>query len=533
GVEGIVYARVMAWTGLLFDFTIGFLLLIPRSRLLALALLAIFHGINQLTLPIGVFPFLAFTASFIFLEPDWPLQLGKWLKKPCFVRPDRCWLIGGAILVPGLGLLLGWKLPGSVGGSGKQFPSSLSNSAFAFVIFWLTSQALIPLRHYFIAGAPNWTEEAQGFSWRMMLRQKAAGSLTFHLDDASIYDPGSRGRRVDWSRVPDAESRAVFVPIDAHAFIWKENHGLNTFYEGLAGFRLIQIVKANSGPELIAERDALESWWMEQTGEVPRIRETRSLAACLDAASERLRILVKDDSAGEVHAHVKLLEAARNQLRVMGDVELNLRGRYVTGVHDCLYTVLESGHGELLREELTLAHPFALLGIEPPDGQRFWVIEQRESAGEMQTLSESLGRAENSLIWCDFSRLRYYEWSGLPEWIPVFESGRLPLLWNYFRELNRHQIEQLAVRPFLIWQYARRIADDWETRYGHRPSVHCYGSVMMNYRYPRSLIDPQTDLASVTYRFWSHNPWILPLESDRIGITDRLRKADSKLEKNP
>ncbi len=86
-------AQAMAWIGLVFDLAIGFILLVPRTRLLGVVLAAIFHGLNWLLLPIGVFPFLGFTASLIFLPPDWPTRFGRWLRSPHIPLPDRAWLV--------------------------------------------------------------------------------------------------------------------------------------------------------------------------------------------------------------------------------------------------------------------------------------------------------------------------------------------------------------------------------------------------------------------------------------------------------
>ena len=62
----------LAWGGLVYDLSIGILLLIPRTRMLGIAMTFVFHATNHRLLPIGVFPAMAFTATLIFLEADWP-----------------------------------------------------------------------------------------------------------------------------------------------------------------------------------------------------------------------------------------------------------------------------------------------------------------------------------------------------------------------------------------------------------------------------------------------------------------------------
>ena len=49
---------------------------------------------------------------------------------------------------------------------------------------------------------------------------------------------------------------------------------------------------------------------------------------------------------------------------------------------------------------------------------------------------------------------------------------------------------------------------------------------MMDYRYPYPIIDPTDDLATVPYHHLHHNDCILPLDSERIGISEILRTTD-------
>jgi hypothetical protein len=192
-----------------------------------------------------------------------------------------------------------------------------------------------------------------------------------------------------------------------------------------------------------------------------------------------------------------------------------------TSIHDYLGGAMATEYGDIIREELRSLHPFALKGAQYPD-QRFLILAHRETAEDLQTLSETLGNGESHLVWTDFARLRFYEWKQLPEWFPVAEGKELPIMWNYFRELNLRQTEQLAVRPVMIRQYARRVASLWEDEFGRRPRVHGYTSVMMNYRRPVPLINPAVDLAAIDYSFFRHNEWILPLTSYPIGVSEQL-----------
>ena len=79
---------ILTWGGLFFDLIIGFLLLWKPTRLLGLLGVFLFHLHNQFAFPIGVFPFMAFSATLIFFDPDWPVQLWNRCKRfNMFRRP--------------------------------------------------------------------------------------------------------------------------------------------------------------------------------------------------------------------------------------------------------------------------------------------------------------------------------------------------------------------------------------------------------------------------------------------------------------
>ena len=96
------------------------------------------------------------------------------------------------------------------------------------------------------------------------------------------------------------------------------------------------------------------------------------------------------------------------------------------------------------------------------------------------------------------------------------------------RQPGQMHLRQVTVRPFMIHQYAQRIAESWTTATGRRPAVHVESYVMLNYKVPQSLIDPQIDLASTPFKLFSHNEWILPLKSrERLTVAGPPRPATS------
>jgi vitamin K-dependent gamma-carboxylase len=143
--EGAVY--FFSYGGLLFDLSIGFLLLWPRTRWLALVGLLFFHLMNSWLFSIGIFPFLAIAATVLFVEPDWPRRIfyrfvGRWRNLAAVAPP----------LPPASSPLNGWT--------------------FSLVALYLALQIIIPLRHWLYPGEVSWTEEGHRFSWHMKLRDK-------------------------------------------------------------------------------------------------------------------------------------------------------------------------------------------------------------------------------------------------------------------------------------------------------------------------------------------------------------------------
>jgi len=209
---------LLAWGGLVYDLAIGFLLLIRRTRAMAVLLTLAFHLHNQFIFPIGVFPTLAFAATLIFLEPDWPVRFWSWLRRPRWSRPNWRWFLAGALIVPGFGAALGWKGRRCETGPTNR-RARLSRPALLFVCGWIAVQVLVPLRHNLIPGDANWTEEGQNFSWRMMLRSKATGHILFHVTDPELHVTADNGRQnIDWRHWPEDRPRAVYVPVDCHRF---------------------------------------------------------------------------------------------------------------------------------------------------------------------------------------------------------------------------------------------------------------------------------------------------------------------------
>lgn len=516
-LEPIHISLMMAWTGLVFDLVIGFLLLVPRTRLLAVALLAVFHGLNQLLLPIGVFPFLAFTGSLIFLDPSWPDQLGSWIRSPRLIRPDWKWFGWGAVAVPGLGLFLGWRLP--VDSSNHQRAASIPWWTTAFVTVWIGWQVLFPLRHFGIEGNASWTEEGQLFAWRMMLRQKGAGHVTLHVEDPALVKARETGGdRFHWDAAPESECRAIYIPIHGTQVRWEDHPGLNTVFEGLLGYRTFYVSKNESESEI----KELATYWQDRTGRVVKPSRTVPLDEALARIADRLEhenVSQKDSKYPELAESIYAVRERVQHLPEGGDS----REEALSATIDLLSHLVHRDKVGFVQQELMRIHPFSLIGADPGP-IRIYVVDACENPGELRETFAGLGVPESYTVWCDFTRLRAYHWRKLPAWFPTHEQGTLKVVWNYFLELHPHQAEAMAVQPRMISQYSRELAHRWEAQSGRRPKVRAYTHVMMNYRFPHPLVDPTVDMASVDYSVWKHNEWILPLNAEKIQVADHLRR---------
>ena len=61
-----------AWSGMLFDLSIPFLMLWKPSRKWAFLAAVLFHTNNYFVFPIGIFPVLSVVLTLIFFDPDFP-----------------------------------------------------------------------------------------------------------------------------------------------------------------------------------------------------------------------------------------------------------------------------------------------------------------------------------------------------------------------------------------------------------------------------------------------------------------------------
>ena len=140
-----------SWAGALYDLAIPFLLLIPRTRIFAFALVVIFHVLTRVLFPIGMFPYIMIMSALIFFDAGLHNKIldkiSDWFKisKSFFDNSE-------AYSFPRV-----WVRKASLG----------------LVTVFFVLQLLIPFRYLLYPGELFWTEEGYRFSWRVMLMEKA------------------------------------------------------------------------------------------------------------------------------------------------------------------------------------------------------------------------------------------------------------------------------------------------------------------------------------------------------------------------
>lgn len=131
----------LSWAGMLFDLLVIPALLWQRTRAAAVVASVLFHGVNQVLFPIGIFPLLALSLTLLFLDPAWSRRV---LRLGAPASPPRRWSPSASVqplVLPALGL-------------------------------WFAVQLIVPLRPWVLSDEPAWTERGALFSWRMMISSK-------------------------------------------------------------------------------------------------------------------------------------------------------------------------------------------------------------------------------------------------------------------------------------------------------------------------------------------------------------------------
>ena len=164
-------AYVMAWGGMLLDFTVPFLLLHKRLRWVALALLVGFHATNHLIFNIGIFPYLSMVLTSMFFDPDWPRKLYVWARTQVRGKDGKAMRSPAEGYVPD-GSDEGHRMVRHCTVRSWRPSPAREKLLLPFFVLLFAFHCYLPLRNHLFDSDVNWSEEGHRYSWRMMLRSK-------------------------------------------------------------------------------------------------------------------------------------------------------------------------------------------------------------------------------------------------------------------------------------------------------------------------------------------------------------------------
>jgi Vitamin K-dependent gamma-carboxylase len=166
---------VFSWAGMLYDCTIVFWLLWPRTRVVAYISVVVFHVLTGLMFQIGVFPLVMMGATWIFFSDRFFERLVRVVLK---VWPQRR-----------KGTNQDATLSFSAFVPLNQAKHETRNTKHILLTLFFIFQLLFPWRYLLYPGNIYWTEEGYRFSWRVMLMEKA-GTATFYVKDRATGREG-------------------------------------------------------------------------------------------------------------------------------------------------------------------------------------------------------------------------------------------------------------------------------------------------------------------------------------------------------
>jgi hypothetical protein len=148
-------AYVSSWCGAGYDLCIVIPLMNRRWRSGAYGTVVVFHALTGLLFPIGMFPAIMIVATLIFFPSDWP----------------RRWLRAG-------------RLPDQASPLDPLPTRPLRTAGCVMLVAYAAMQVAVPLRSYWPAMEPDWTNRGFNFAWRVMLVEKA-GYVDFAVSEPS------------------------------------------------------------------------------------------------------------------------------------------------------------------------------------------------------------------------------------------------------------------------------------------------------------------------------------------------------------
>jgi len=529
------FAFFLAYSGLAFDLAIGFLLIIRRTRIFAILLVVMFHAFNHYVLfdDIGWFPLMGTLLTLIFLEPDWPQRCWNGLRSRTWLKPDWRWLLGGMVAVPLVGAALGWKrnpTPSQFAGQ----PTRLRGWVAILVCGWALVQIILPLQHFLIPGDVNWTSEGGRFSWRMKIAHKTSPSLRFHITDRSLLAYDREGKPlVDWQAWQGP--KIIYRQVDSRTVDWRKMPEWMVFFQPLYGECIFFNPWAGQAEKPLSTEEAskkVNEFWKKTYGRLPKTYHSANLSDVLLSIERRM------EKGGSPQSLLDEIRETRDLADQMLDPEHDEETllKLLSQVHENLRLLIQIPiYGPDLRLYLSRTHPMASQGSLEPEvpfivvedmplmvlSPKQYVVLQRNRFGSPWEGSES--------VYCDLYHCSFHEWESFPRtMLIVDEHDTMKLHWNPRAELMKFQCQVMRVRPYLVHQYAQRVADQWQQMYGYRPRVHVTNFASLVPGPLQSLIDPRADLASAEINYLSHNDWIVLSDKRRkSALEQQVEKSDS------
>ena len=141
---------LMSWSGMLYDLTIPFFLLIKKTRPYAYISVIVFHFLTWYLFQIGMFPWIMMVATLIFFSAD---DFSRFFNKKELEKPaERKTNFKSPVLLKGL------------------------------LVAYFSLQLFLPFRHYLYKGDPNWNEQGFRYAWNVM-RVEKTGYLEYRCVD--------------------------------------------------------------------------------------------------------------------------------------------------------------------------------------------------------------------------------------------------------------------------------------------------------------------------------------------------------------
>ena len=182
-------AYAFSWTGALYDLTIPFFLLHPRTRPFAYIAVIVFHVLTKLLFNIGLFPFIMIFNTLIFFSGTWHRRVWEGVgsrKNEVGSRKNHTSRNPQPATQKNTPSQLTTDRPttyNQITPTPTNPKPTTRNPLLLLTLFFLL-QLLLPFRYLGYPGHLLWTEQGYRFSWRVMLVEKV-GQATFYVEDSA------------------------------------------------------------------------------------------------------------------------------------------------------------------------------------------------------------------------------------------------------------------------------------------------------------------------------------------------------------